>query len=47
MTKKNNDRILTVTWIAGGAAILLLGIAMGFLAPWIEQIGRASCRERV
>ena len=36
MTKKNNDRILTVTWIAGGAAILLLGIAMGFLAPWIE-----------
>ena len=36
MTKKNNGRIFTVIWIAGGAAILLLGIAMGFLAPWIE-----------
>ena len=36
MTKKINDRIFTIMWIAGGAAILLLGIAMGFLAPWIE-----------
>ena len=36
MTKKINDRIFTAIWIAGGAAILLLGIAMGFLAPWIE-----------
>ena len=36
MTKKINDRIFTAMWIAGGAAILLLGIAMGFLAPRIE-----------
>lgn len=36
MTKKINDRIFTAIWIAGGAAILLLGIAMGFLAPWIK-----------
>lgn len=36
MTKKINDRIFTAMWIVGGAAILLLGIAVGFLAPWIE-----------
>ena len=36
MTRKINDRIFTAIWITGGAAILLLGIAMGFLAPRIE-----------